>query len=150
MRQRLAIWTLGGIGNGDFSQGYPMLEKLVGKLSQEFDLVVYSHVPPNEGFQNDKFPLKYPPRFVNSATIRWMYLLRYFLKDHGSKKFQITLAFWGYPTGFFVALIKIIFRVPCIISVLGADSASIPSLQYGIFRKRFPRIIAAWSYRKAN
>ncbi len=33
MKKRVAVWTYGGIGLGLFSQGYPMLVKLVTTLS---------------------------------------------------------------------------------------------------------------------
>lgn len=150
MKRKVAIWIHGGIGNGDFSQGYPMLSKIFYLLSEEFDIVVYSHMPPNEGFLVDKFVLKYPPRTVKSEKVRWLFLIYYFLRDHIQKRFDVTFAFWGYPIGFIVALIKVLLKVPCIIYVLGADSTSIPSINYGIFHRRFPRIISTWAYRKAD
>jgi glycosyltransferase involved in cell wall biosynthesis len=146
MKKRLAIWMHGGIGNGDFSQGYPMLEKVVDKLSQSFAVTVYSHVPPNADYRTQQFALKFPPRSVTSAKVRWLYLLYYFYTDQRKEKFSSLLSFWGYPTAFFGAIINKIFKIPTIASVLGADSASIPSINYGIFHRRFPRMISKWAY----
>src|SRR5688572_1370177 len=115
MKKRVAIWIHGGIGNGEFSQGYPMLEKIFNRLSEEFDIVVYSHVPPNIGFHTDKFSLKYPPRSIRSDKLRWLFLFYRFLNDHIRNKFHVNFAFWGYPIGFFVAVFKVVLRIPCVI-----------------------------------
>jgi glycosyltransferase involved in cell wall biosynthesis len=150
VKKRIAIWMHGGIGNGNFSQGYPMLEKLVYKLADEFDIVVYSHTPPNEGFQSHKILLKFPSRKIRSAKLRWIALSWYFLLDHFRKRFQTLFAFWGYPTGFFVVLLGKLLGCKTEISVLGADSASIPSINYGVFNTPNQRRIARWSYQNAS
>ncbi len=150
MKRKIAIWIHGGIGNGNFSQGYPMLEKIVDRLCIEFEVIVYSHTPPNVGYVNNRIPLKYPPRFVKSDKIGWLYLLYFFLQDNRQRKFDVVIAFWGYPSGFFAALITKVLKIPGIISVLGADSASIKSINYGIFHRHFPRMIATWSYQNCS
>lgn len=140
----------GGIGNGDFSQGYPMLEKIVDRLCDDFEVIVYSHTPPNVGYVHERILMKYPPRSVDSGKIRWLYLLYFFIQDNHKKKFDSLIAFWGYPTGFFAALITKVFGIPSVVSVLGADSSSIESINYGIFHKRYPRFIATWSYQNCS
>ena len=145
MRKKIAIWMHGGIGNGNFSQGYPMLEKIVDRLCDDFDIIVYSHTPPNLGYQHDRIHLKFPPRNITSGKLRWLYLLYFFFSDNRKKRFNSILAFWGYPTGFFATMIGKLVRIPSIVSVLGADSSSIKSINYGIFHKRFPRFIATFS-----
>jgi glycosyltransferase involved in cell wall biosynthesis len=146
MKKRIAIWIHGGIGNGDFSQGYPMLEKIVDRLCDGFEVMVYSHTPPNIGYLHPNIPMKYPPLQIKNGMLRWIYLIQYFLRDHQRKKFHSVMAFWGYPIGLFVSLITRILKVPSVICVLGADSSNIKALNYGVFSKRFPRIIAKWSY----
>ena len=140
----------GGIGNGNFSQGYPMLEKIVDRLCVEFEVIVYSHTPPNVGYVNNRIQLKHPPRSLKSGKLGWLYLLLFFLKDNRQNKFDAVIAFWGYPTGFFATLITKALKTPSIICVLGADSASIKSLNYGIFHRHFPRMIATWSYQNCS
>ncbi|MBK5277345.1 MAG: glycosyltransferase family 4 protein [Bacteroidia bacterium] len=146
MKRRIAIWVIGGIGDGDFSQGYPMLEKIVERLCDNFEVIVYSNHPPNADYQNDRIPLKFPPRFIKSGKIGWLYLLYLFLLDNQKKRFDCVITFWGYPAGFFAALITKVFGIPSIVNVLGADSSGIESINYGIFHRRFPRAIANWSY----
>lgn len=127
-----------------------MLEKLVVRLSEEFEVIVYSHTPPNEDYANDHLHMKYPSRSVRSGKIRWLYLLYFFFQDYRKEKFSVLLSFWGYPTGFFAVCIQKLLGVPSVVSVLGADSASIKSIDYGIFHKRFPRWISTWAYLKAS
>ncbi len=150
MKRKIAIWMHGGIGNGNFSQGYPMLEKIVDRLCDTYEIVVYSHTPPNVGYKHERIPLKFPPRTIASGKLRWLYLFWFFVADNRKRKFDSIIAFWGYPTGFFAAMIGKLFRIPSIISVLGADSSSIKSINYGIFHKRFPRFIATWSYQNCS
>lgn len=149
MKGRIAIWTTGAIGNGNFSQGYPMMDKIVSSLSHDYDIIVYSKTPPNKDFAPTGFLLKYPPRFIK-GKLCWVILFWYFLMDHVSKRFTNLIGFFGYPTGFFVVLLQKIFGVPAVISVLGADSASVESVNYGIFHRRFPRFISTWAYQRAK
>lgn len=127
-----------------------MLEKLIHGLCDDFDIVVYSHATPNGDYRNDKFRLRFPPRSLKGHYLRWLFLSCYFFTDYWKKKFDLVIAFWGYPTGFFVSLFSKILGIPGVVSVLGADSASIRSINYGIFHNRFQRLIATWSYSSAT
>jgi glycosyltransferase involved in cell wall biosynthesis len=149
-RKRIAIWIHGGIGNGNYSQGYPMLEKLIEGMSRDFTVVVYSHTVPNAGFTIDKFAFKYPPRSITSAKLRWIILSLIFLKDHITNPFKILFGFWGYPTAFVIVILGKLLRLKTVVSVLGADSASIPSIDYGIFHRPFQRKMATWAYMRAT
>lgn len=150
MKKRLAIWIPGGIGNGNFSQGYPMLEKLVNRLSEEFEIFVYSQVPPNVDYRTHQFALKYPSRSIKSGKIRWLILLYFFFRENRKQKFNLVQAFWGYPSGFIVTILGKLLHISSIINVMGADAASIESIDYGIFHRRIPRLICSWTYRHTS
>jgi glycosyltransferase involved in cell wall biosynthesis len=150
MKPRVAIWIQGGIGNGDFSQGYPMLDRIVQRLSQRFDITVFSHTPPNLGYKPQGFSIVHPPRSNTSGKLRWLTLFRLYVGENMKRKFNLAFAFWGYPAGFIVTVLGILFRIPSVTCLMGADAASVKSVDYGIFHKRLPAWISRWTYHRTS
>jgi glycosyltransferase involved in cell wall biosynthesis len=146
----MAIWIQGGIGNGDFSQGYPMLEKIVQRLAQHFEIMVFSHTPPNPGYEANGFSIVFPNRSQTDGKLRWLALFRIFLKENKRRKFNLSVAFWGYPAGFIATALGIFFTIPSMTCLMGADAASIKSVDYGIFHKRMPSWISRWTYHRTT
>jgi glycosyltransferase involved in cell wall biosynthesis len=150
MKKRIAIWIHGGVGTGHFSQGYPPLEKLIVRLSDLFELVVYSQSPTDKNYKPSLFELRSVPAGVRWGVLRWLYLFFLFFKDHRRKKFQLIFAFWGYPAGFLATCISRMVTIPSVVYILGSDSAGIPSINFGIFHKPIPRKLALWTYNTAT
>jgi glycosyltransferase involved in cell wall biosynthesis len=146
MKKRLAVWTFGGIGTGHFSQGYPVLEQLLNGLSTTFEIVVYTRSCPDEGFSNENFAIRSAPPKVSNSILRWTFLLSYFLFDYTKKKFHISLAFWGWPSGWIATVLGKILGIATAVYVLGADAAGIASINFGIFHRPWLRKIATWTY----
>ncbi len=149
-RKRIAAWTFGGIGTGHFSQGMPALEQLVNGLTTQFDVVVYSLASPNDGYHNANFTVRSPPSWLRYSFIRWPSLASLFVFDHIKKRFDVALAFWGWPSGFIVAILGKLLRMPTAIYVLGADAASVPEINYGILHQPILRKILKWAYLRTN
>ena len=150
MKKRVAIWIHGGVGTGHFSQGYPPLEKLLVRLSDAFELIVYSQSPIDKSFRPSSFQVRSAPGGIRWGVVRWLYLFYLFFRDHRQKKFQLIFAFWGYPAGFLATCISKIVRIPSVVYILGSDSAGIPSINFGIFHKPIPRKLALWTYDNAT
>jgi glycosyltransferase involved in cell wall biosynthesis len=149
MKKRVAVWTYGGIGVGLFSQGYPMLVKLVKALSAKHLIVVFSFVsvPKNRGLG---FEIHSPPVWLKPALLRWIYLMVDFTFRNASHPIDLLLGFWAYPTGFIVTVLGRIFNKPVIINTLGAELANVPEIHYGLLRKRLPLKLIVWTLRKAS
>ena len=150
MKKRIAAWMYGGIGTGHFSQGYPMLEKLLVGLSRSFEIVIYSKFPTNKDYQSSDFIIRSAPAKIKWTPVRWFYLIIKFLKDHHHERFQLLFAFWGYPSGFLATLLSKILRIPCAVYILGSDAAGIPSINYGILHRPILRELALWTYRHTS
>lgn len=150
MKKRMAVWLHGGLGTGHFSQGYPALEKLLTGLSSSFEIVVYSQLPPNEGYCPPEFVIKSAPVRIKQGGIRWLCLLYYFFRDHARKKFHLLFAFWGYPAGFLTTIISRLIGIPNAIYLLGSDSAGIASINFGVFQKPISRKLAVLAYNRAS
>ncbi|MEO5602530.1 MAG: glycosyltransferase [Cyclobacteriaceae bacterium] len=150
MKKRLAIWIFGGVGTGDFSQGYPVLERLIQELATPFKIVVYSQSAPNPGYVNSSFIIRSPGVKIKYPPLRWLILVIIFLKDHSKKRFNGLLAFWGWPSGFIVTVLGKVLHLPNAVYVLGGDAAGISAINFGIFHRPFLRRIALWTYHQTH
>lgn len=150
MKKRLAIWTFGGIGTGHFSQGYPVLERLLEGISNTFEIVVYSRSHPNIGYSNKNFIIRTAPAKMTHSLMRWVSLIIFFLFDHSKKKFDITIAFWGWPSGWIVTGLGKVLQIRSAVYVLGGDAAGIASINFGIFHRPWLRRMAVWTYNRTT
>jgi glycosyltransferase involved in cell wall biosynthesis len=150
VKKRIAVWLYGGIGTGHFSQGCPMLERLLVQLSATFEIVIYSQAAPHHDFNSLFFPIRSAPDTVKSRILRWGYLVKYFIEDHKKQKFQLLFALWGYPSGLLVTSLSKLMNLPSAVYLLGSDSASIPSIDFGILHKSIRGRLAKWAYRKTS
>ena len=94
MKKRVAIWLYGGIGTGSFSQGQPLLEKLIRELCTEFEIVVYSQSLVNKDYVSKEFRLRFASLNVKNGSMRWLALMVLFLTDHFKSRYQVVCAFW--------------------------------------------------------
>lgn len=150
MKKTIAVWLYGGIGTGNFSQGQPVLEKLVRELCHDFEITVYSRSLINEDFAPEGYRLKCAPRWVHRDFFRWMWLVFHFLSDHCRKKYKAVIAFWGFPGGFIATILAKILGLPSMINLQGGDCIGIPSLNYGIMHRPWLRRMALWAYQRST
>lgn len=149
MSNRLAVWVYGGIGTGHFSQGYPALEKIIARLTTSFEVTVYSQYAPNEGYQSSGFIIRSAPRKIKWGVLRWVFLITYFIRDHGRNRHTLILAFWGFPSGFIATVLSKAVSIPVAVYVLGSEVAAVPSVNFGILHRPVFRELALWTYRNA-
>jgi len=152
-RKRLAIFALGGIGVGVFSQGLPTIGKIVERLGDELDVTFYSLVSTDPAFRSDRFVIRSPPRWVSRLPIpwiRWFVLLLLFLGDHLRRRHQVMMSLWGYPMGTFVVALARLVRRPSVVVILGAELADLPAIDYGALRRPWSRRLVLWTCRQAD
>lgn len=150
MRKRVAIWLYGGIGTGNFSQGQPVLEKLIVELCTDFEIVVYSQSLVNSGYFPKEFKIRFASHRVKNGSMRWFYLLIFFLKDHFRDKYNVLCAFWGFPGGFLATLLARMLGLPSLVNLQGGDAVGISSLNYGVMHRPLFKKLALWTYQKAT
>lgn len=149
-RKRLAMWMHGGISGGIFSQGFPKIVQIVNRLSEEFDITVYSLAFVDKNFRPLHFRVYSPPAYVRVKVLRWIYLVMMFLVHHVKVKYEVLQAFWGYPIGFAVVMLGKIIRRPSIVIILGAEAANIPEIRYGHLRGSMSRRLVIWTCNHAT
>jgi glycosyltransferase involved in cell wall biosynthesis len=150
MKTRLAIWTHGGIGGGYYSQGQPCIQELVIRLSDQYEIEVYSLFPANDDFVAGSFKIFSLNKKIKWNIFRWSYLIQKFLRRHFSSRYQILYAFWGYPSGPLVVLLSRLFGCESVIHLQGGDSACIPELDYGVLCNPIKKKACMWAYANAS
>lgn len=150
MKKRIAIIMHAGIGGGFFSQGQPVIVKLVEHLALEFDITVYSQLPPNADVKFKGYRLYSPPVMIKPVWLRWMVLITLINAHQLKQPYKLFYSFWGYPSGFFAALLGNLWNKPSVIHLQGGDATSIPMFRYGAFYGSVSRRLSTWAYEKAS
>jgi len=145
MKKRMAIWIPGGVGGGYYSQGIPVISKLIDDLCSDFDITIYSLHRPNADFIPKGYKLYSPGPNVKFLWLRWLILIFWFAKHSVQKRYQILYAFWGYPAGVIATTLAKLFRASSVIHLQGGDAVFIPSIQYGSLSGAKEKIIR-WAY----
>ena len=153
-RQRLALFSPGGIGHGPFSQGQPAIGSLVASLAERFEVTYYSLAPVDPGFPAPaRYRLRAPHAAVDAINVkglRWGEMARRFLADHLAARYDRMLSFWGYPMGTFVVGLGRTCRVPVAVMLLGAETADVPAIGYGQLGRPFSRRLVIETCRRTD
>jgi glycosyltransferase involved in cell wall biosynthesis len=131
------MFSIGGIGVGDFSHGQPALAKLVARLAESFDVTFYSLIPTDARIRPAAYRLRAPvgrPWRLPVKGALWLDLLGRFLADHARSPYDALLSFWVYPMGTFVAGLARLIGRPSAGVLLGAELANAPEIAYGELR----------------
>jgi glycosyltransferase involved in cell wall biosynthesis len=153
IRERLAIFSPGGIGGGAFAQGLPALASLVAGLAARFDVTFYPLFPVAPGFVPDGYSVRAPASDAGGPAargLRWAGLARRFVADHLRARHDRMLSFWGYPMGAFVVGLARAVRVPAAVLLLGAETADVPAIGYGHLGRPVTRRLVLETCRRAD
>ena len=130
--KRVAIIVPGGIGNGKFLQGVPSMVNLIERLSHDFEITVYSLIRTGTQEVSKNFKLKsIPANTKTSSWIKVLLLLPRFLRDHLTNKYDLVHAFWALPAGLLAVKLSKLFKIPCIVTLQGGETANLPEINYG-------------------
>jgi glycosyltransferase involved in cell wall biosynthesis len=136
-RKRLAVFSVGGIGMGAFSEGLPTMRQIVERLAERFEVTYYSLLPTDPSFAPRGYALRAPSAWEARTHLKgalWLSLSKRFLVDHRRAPYDSFLSFWGYPMGTFVAGLSRVHRRPAAAIFMGAELASVPAIGYGVLR----------------
>src|SRR5688572_11852476 len=100
-----------------------MLQNIIAGLAGYFEVVVYMQAKANDDFNHTAFKIRSPGLSIRPSWLRWVVLIFYFLWDHNKKRFDIVMAFWGYPAGTAVVFLSKLLRLPSVVYLQGGDAA---------------------------
>jgi glycosyltransferase involved in cell wall biosynthesis len=144
----IAIIIPGGIGTGKYSNGVPILERIVKLLAQDYAVTVFQLFRTNEGYHPEGFRLV--SISSRSRIIRGLKFLWIFWKHNKGVKFKIVHGFWINPSGFLAVLTGKIFRIRSVVSIQGGDAIALPSIHYGQLRNPISKAIIGWTLSHAD
>ncbi len=136
-RKHIAVFLVGGIGGGIALQGVPAIGALTRGLAEKFEISVYSLNPPGLGFRPDGYTVRSPPGSLGRPLVkklRWSWLASQFLAEHWRRPHHLLFSFWGYPMGLFVVALAKLVQRPSVVTIMGAEAASVPAIGYGHMR----------------
>ena len=151
MKKKIAIIIPGGIGGGNFLQGIPVVEDLVIRLSESFDVTVYSLIKTDPAYIPQNFILKHTGlSYKRSALIRMsvcsIQLFFGFLRN----RYKLVHGIWGHPPGRMAVIFGKLFNIPSVVSIRGGEAANVPEINYGNMREPRIRNITLWTCRHAT
>ena len=136
------MFLVGGLGGGLAQDSIPVLSAITRGLADRFDTSVYSLIAPGAGFLPENYTMHSPPESLGhgpTKKLRWSWLATRFLREHQRRRYEALFSFWGYPMGLFVVALAKLVQRPSVISLLGAETASVPSIGYGQMRRPLSR-----------
>jgi glycosyltransferase involved in cell wall biosynthesis len=139
----------GGVGGGHYSQGIPVIARLVEDISRDYTVTIYSLYPPNPDFKCIGFKMFSIHKAIQVQWLRWMLLYLLFFIHNANKKYKVVYSFWGFPSGFIAVSISKLIRIPSIIHLQGGDTVYLPSIKYGSM-KGLNRKLILWTYRNCS
>ncbi len=142
MKKRVAVFLVGGVGMGTALSGVPSVTAVLGGLADEFRITAYSLMAPDPRFRPEGYSLFSPPRWLAGRGVqklRWAWLASKFIAEHRREPYEVLFSFWGYPMGLYSVSLAKLVRRPSVVSILGAETASVPAIGYGYLRRPVSR-----------
>lgn len=144
----------GGVAHYNKGLHIPSLFTLISRLSEEFDITVYSFVilgnESNEvlcGNATVKFISAYHKSHWFTKTAK---ILFSFTRDHIDKKYDIVVGLLGLPSEIAAILGTKLFRITSIINLRGGETAYIPEISYGNMKPTILGFLTKWICRTAD
>lgn len=140
----------GGVGGGLYSQGQPNIQELINQLALQYEIDIYSQLPPNDDFHSPNFRIFSLKKNLTWSIARWAYLIIIFCSNNFKNRYDILYSFWGYPAGLIVVILGKLLGKPTVIHLQGGDAVNIPALRYGVFYKPLTKDLCRWAYKNAS
>lgn len=151
MKKRIAIIIPGGIGGGNFLQGIPVVEDLVQRLSESFEVTVYSLVKTDPAYTPKNFVLRHTHAHYKLPVMWRIFLCSLqFVFDHLRHRYRLVHGIWGHPPGRMAVILGKLFGIPSVVSIRGGEAANVPEINYGNLRHPRIRNITLWTCRHAT
>ncbi|MBI3586625.1 MAG: glycosyltransferase family 4 protein [Ignavibacteriales bacterium] len=151
---RIAFMMPGGVAHYDKGLHIPELFNLIAKLSERFEITVYSFVVlGNEsgavscGNATVKFISADHRSHWFTKTLK---ILSVFIQDHIKNNYDVVVGLYGLPTEIAAIVVSKVFRIASVIYLRGGETAYIPSIAYGNMSPGIKSILTKWVCRNAD
>lgn len=143
--RHIAFIVNGGVYSGFQSEGTPVLTQLLTAISEHYQVTVFSltsassEVAPFHLLTIDGKGLR---KYIN--------LYRAVKKVNRRRPIDLFHGFFGWPAGFFSVVLSRLFSKPSVITLMGGESTSLPTIKFGMLDKPHLKRLIFWSIKKAS
>jgi glycosyltransferase involved in cell wall biosynthesis len=133
--RRVALITHGGLLRDGRGYHVPFLENLIRHLSHLADVTVYTLTPANSPPGDatlDRARVRFLPATLHDGALgRVSAVIRAVAADHRRQAFELLHGIWGLPSGLLAVTLAPLLGIRSVVSLHGAETASIPEIDYG-------------------
>ena len=152
--KRIAFFLPGGVAYPSHDVHIPSLYELISRLSQDFEIVVYSLTAFRKGAMTSSCGNAIV-KFVSAHnddhwTKKILLLLRSFSRDHQTNRFHFVHGMLGVTTELAAVITSYYYHIPSTISLLGGETANIQEINYGTLRTRRLRTLMRFICHQAD
>lgn len=144
----------GGVDEPNSTMRIPALSMLAAQLAECFDVTVYSlstWQPEKRTAKCGRATVKFQPVYhADHLVTKSRALIRAFSADHQREPYHIVHGLWGVPCGLVAVYLAKRFRIPSVVTLLGAETAYLPNIDYGNMRHPIIRGLTKWVCRNAS
>jgi glycosyltransferase involved in cell wall biosynthesis len=152
--RRVAIITHGGIDPPGTGIRIPFLVGLIERLQRSVDLTIFSpdaSLPSAPEIPDGVARRVYAGSTRATGSIRRPLSLGYaVLREHRRVPFDLLHGIWALPSGVLAVSLGKWLGLPSVVSLHGAETASVPSIAYGNLLSRPKRLLTLWTSRNAS
>lgn len=125
-RRHLAVVGVGPCGTGRLGEGIPALTQCLEVLAQDFDVTVYSLLKPARAGGHSAVRLCSLPFRTPFLKLDLFILASMIVLDACRRKIDLLHAIDAFPAGWLGVRLARLFRIPCVVSLLGEETANAP------------------------
>ncbi len=141
-KRRIAYFGVGPIATGPYGDGIPPLVELLRRLTDVYDITVYSLLQVDKSKVPNGIKVKTSVLNPSSLKIKMIILVSRFYLDHLFRPFDLLQGLAAYPSGWTAAKLGKLFHLPSIAVFHAGEVMEIPELGLGdILNKKLKRNI---------
>jgi glycosyltransferase involved in cell wall biosynthesis len=130
-KSRIALLAMGILGEDKMGQGIPVLTDLFKRLSDHFDIVLYSFSPIDVNVIPEGIKARQIPSLPLPGRLKYLILSFYFLLDHFRNPFDVLFAVSVFPPGQWAVMLGKLVKRKVLVQIIALEAVSLPDIKAG-------------------
>jgi glycosyltransferase involved in cell wall biosynthesis len=141
---------MGILGEDKMGQGIPVLTDLFKRLSDHFDIVLYSFSPIDVSVIPERIKARQIPSLPLPGRLKYLILSFYFLLDHFRNPFDVLFAVSVFPPGQWAVKLGKLVKRKVLVQIIALEVVSLPDIKAGYLYHPWHRKITTRVCRQAD
>lgn len=129
-KPRIALFAKGVIGGGNLGYGIPVLRNLFERLSEHYQIVLYSFSSIDESNVLIDINVR-QIKWRVPGRLKFLLVSLKFIADHLSNPFKLIFAVSVYPAGHWAIWLGKVFNRPVLVQIIALEAVALPDIGYG-------------------